>query len=163
PTPGLGAASGPAHQLAVLEAGSGHPTAGGTGPARPAFATWIPPHRPLDGRGRAGGSGFPLVPAHPEPTAGVRVDGDAPEWSPPHLSDDRRGVGRRRLSTSDVTGRRARSGDAPGPPRRSNCGRVRAAARSDPAVGLDDLPRRIKHRPGVAGLRGPDGRPAGNL
>ena len=52
----------------------------------------LPPHRPLDGRGRPGAGGLPLVAPRPGPAPGIRLDGDAPERGPPDLPDDRRGV-----------------------------------------------------------------------
>src|SRR5262249_59514898 len=114
---------------------------------RPAPASRLPPHRPLDGRGRAGAGGLPLGATRPEPAPGVRLDGDAPERGPPDLPHDGRGVRGARPATGDLARRRAGPGAPRGPPRRSDRGRVRAAARPDPAIGPDDLTRWVEHGP----------------
>src|SRR5262249_59778388 len=91
-TPRLGPAAGPGLQRAVLGPGSGVATARRPGVAGPPPAAPRPPHRPLDGRGRAGGGGLPLVPPRPGPAPGVRLAGDAPEPGAADFPDGLRGV-----------------------------------------------------------------------
>src|SRR5262249_620509 len=108
----------------------------------------FPPTRPradAAGAGRGGGAGgLPRGAPRPGPAPGIRLDGDAPERGPPDLPGDRRGVRGARPATGDLARRRAGPGAARGPPRRSVRGRVRTAARPDPAVGPDDLARRVE-------------------